>query len=53
MPEADFKRSILEAIQRAKGKGQLSDDFKEKVESQWSSFVQTNPAQQRDTASQE
>lgn len=44
MPEADFKKSILDAIRKAQGKGGISKDFAKKVDAQWDKFVETAPA---------
>ncbi len=38
MPEADFKRAVLEAIKRSQGSG-LSESFAKKVDQQWDKFV--------------
>lgn len=38
MPEPEFKRAIMEAADRRKGKG-LSKDFKEKVNKHWDQFA--------------
>lgn len=44
MPEQDFKRAVLDAIRRSNGKGGLSSDFAEKVDSHWDQFIQGAPA---------
>jgi hypothetical protein len=39
MPEADFKRAVLDAIARAHGKVGLSENFAKKVDAQWDRFT--------------
>lgn len=39
MPEADFKRAVIDAIRKQQGKGGLSQDFSKKVDEHWDSFV--------------
>lgn len=39
MPEADFKRAVLDAVRRQQGKGGLSADFAKKVNEHWDQFV--------------
>ncbi|MGE4233198.1 MAG: hypothetical protein AB7F43_07710 [Bacteriovoracia bacterium] len=48
MPEADFKKAILDAARKREGKGGLSADFAKKVNSHWDSFVHADvqPKQQ-------
>ena len=43
MPEADFKRAVIEAARKREGKGGLSADFAAKVEKHWDQFA--NPAE--------
>jgi hypothetical protein len=43
MPEADFKRAVIEAAKKAQGKGGLSADFSEKVDKHWEQFVGAAP----------
>ena len=43
MPEGDFKRAIMDAISRSKGKLGLSEDFKAKVDQHWDQFVGNPP----------
>lgn len=40
MPEADFKRAIVDAIHKAQGKGGLSPDFAKKVDQHWDKFTE-------------
>jgi hypothetical protein len=49
MPEADFKRAILDAIRKRQGKGGISADFAKKVDAQWDRFVGAT----RETASEQ
>ncbi len=39
IPEADFKKAILDAARKREGKGGLSEDFAKKVNSQWDEIV--------------
>lgn len=39
MPEADFKRAVIEAVKRQQGKGGIFQDFARKVDEHWDSFV--------------
>lgn len=39
MPEADFKRAVLDAARKRQGKGGLSNEFAKKVDAQWDQFV--------------
>lgn len=39
MPEADFKRAVMDAIRKQQGKGGLSKDFAKKVDEHWDSFA--------------
>ena len=39
MPESDFKRAVLDAIKKQQGKGGISQDFSNKVDDHWDSFV--------------
>jgi len=39
MPEAEFKRAILDAARKREGKGGLSEDFAKKVNQHWDQFV--------------
>lgn len=39
MPEADFKRAVLNAARSQEGKGGLSKDFSKKVDAHWDSFT--------------
>ena len=39
MPEADFKRAILDAARKAQGKGGLSVDFSKRVDAHWDQFI--------------
>lgn len=39
MPEAEFKRAVMNAIRKAEGKGGLSQDFAKTVDNHWDSFV--------------
>jgi hypothetical protein len=50
MPEADFKRSVLDAIRKQQGKGGISADFAKKVDEHWDRFTS---AQGRKSASEE
>lgn len=50
MPEADFKRAILDAVRKQQGKGGLSKDFAEKVDQHWDKFVGASP--ERNVASE-
>lgn len=38
MPEVDFKRAVLSAIQKQNGKGGISQDFAKKVDEHWEQF---------------
>lgn len=42
VPEADFKRSVMDAARKAAGKGGLSADFAKKVDDHWNNFVNPN-----------
>jgi hypothetical protein len=39
MPEAEFKRAIIDAVRKREGKGGLSADFSKKVDAHWDQFV--------------
>jgi hypothetical protein len=39
IPIQDFRRHLHAAIQKAEGKGSISQDFQQKVDSQWNQFV--------------
>ena len=39
MPEADFKRSVLDAVRKQQGKGGLGADFARKVDQHWDRFT--------------
>lgn len=39
MPEADFKRAVINAARSQEGKGGLSKDFSKKVDAHWDSFT--------------
>lgn len=39
MPEADFKRAVMDAVRKAQGKGGLSADFAKKVDAHWDQFA--------------
>lgn len=39
MPEADFKKAILDAARKREGKGGISEDFANKVNQQWDNIV--------------
>lgn len=39
MPEADFKKAIIDAMRKKQGKGGLSAEFANKVDKQWDRFV--------------
>lgn len=39
MPEADFKKAIIEAARKRQGKAGLSTDFAKKVDAHWDNFV--------------
>ncbi len=41
MPEADFKRSVLNAMRKQEGKGSISTDFSKKVDQQWNTIMRT------------
>jgi hypothetical protein len=41
MPEADFKRSVLNAMRKQEGKGSISSDFSKKVDQQWNTIMRT------------
>jgi hypothetical protein len=41
MPEADFKRSVMDAIHKQQGKGGISEDFAKKVDQHWDRFTGT------------
>ena len=43
MPEADFKRAVMDAIARAHGKVGLSEDFAKKVDAHWDQFTGIQP----------
>ena len=43
MPESEFKMAVMNAIRHQQGKGSLSQDFADKVNKHWDSFV--NPSQ--------
>lgn len=59
MPEADFKRAVLDAIRRAQGKGGLSQEFAKKVDAHWDQFTNADtqdnrlPAQNHKTSTEE
>lgn len=46
MPEADFKRAIMNAIRKAEGKKGLSKDFGDKVNQHWDKFTSSLPNEQ-------
>ena len=39
MPEADFKKAILDAAKKREGKGGISEDFAKKVDQQWDNIL--------------
>ena len=39
MAESDFKKAVIEALEAAKGKKGMSDEFKEQVNKHWESFT--------------
>ena len=39
MPEADFKRSVMDAIHKQQGKGGIGEDFAKKVDQHWDRFT--------------
>jgi hypothetical protein len=51
MPEADFKRAIIDAIRAAQGKVGLSKGFAEKVDAHWDQFTGASTKDVRSTAS--
>jgi hypothetical protein len=38
MPEADFKQAIFAAVKKAQGKGEVSKDFQDRLNSHWDKF---------------
>jgi hypothetical protein len=39
MPEADFRKAVIDAARKQNGKGGLSQDFSKKVDAHWDKFV--------------
>ena len=39
MPESDFKTAVMAAVRKQQGKSGLSEDFAQKVNQHWDSFV--------------
>lgn len=52
MPEADFKRAVLNAIRNAQGKGNISEAFAKKVDAHWDQFTGQMP-EKREPANSE
>lgn len=52
MPEADFKRAILDAARKREGKGGLSAEFAKKVDAQWDQFVDADSSTKREPSAQ-
>ncbi|MFP5492664.1 MAG: hypothetical protein ACLGG0_14260 [Bacteriovoracia bacterium] len=40
MPEADFRKAVMNAIKKQEGKPGISEDFSKKVDQHWDAFVQ-------------
>lgn len=48
MPESEFKRAVVDAIRARQGKGGISAEFADKVNSQWDQFTKDPEAQKKE-----
>jgi len=53
MPEAEFKKAVMNAIRNAQGKANISEAFAKKVDAQWDQFTGQVPQEKRAPANNE